>query len=139
MAVVRCDDRCKWPEHSNAERRLLCRGKRDCSCGVCGSLQSIDLNLYEGCLAMCNVTDARKRPQNIDDFWKTLDPADVWRRYKVQVNGFDPNTTIEAELNKEKQERIDKQATNQNELTKNLLMGVGIIVLLFLITKILRG
>lgn len=88
---------------------------------------------------MCNDDDAAKRPKSTNDFYGTLDAADIYRRYKVSLPGFDPKTLPEYLQNKEEQERIDKQTTEGNNTTKTLIGVIAGLAALFLIVKLLRG
>lgn len=133
--MIRCDNNCRWIEG----RQQLCRDKRSCVCSVCGPLQAIDLNLYESCGAMCNDDDAAKRPKSTNDFYGTLDAADIYRRYKVSLPGFDPKTLPEYLQNKEEQDRTDAQTEEGNKTMQKLISVIAGLAALFLIIKLLRG
>lgn len=133
--MIRCDNNCRWIEG----RQTLCREKRSCACNVCGPLLSVDYNLVESCYATCNDDDATKRPKSTQDFYSKLDAADIYRRYKVSLPGFDPKTLPEYQQNVDEQARIDAQTTQGNDTTKTLIGVIAGLAALFLIIKLLRG
>ena len=138
MSLIRCDDNCAWIKNMAKGRQELCRAKRSCVCTVCGPLQAIDLNLYESCAATCNEDDAYKRPKSTTEYYAKLDAADIYRRYKVTLPGFDPMTLPEYQQNKDEQNRIDKQTEEGNATTKKLIYVIAGLAALFLIFKLLK-
>lgn len=122
--MVDCGDACRWI----GGKQTLCRAKRDCVCNSCATFRAISPNLYQSCMAACNVDDATKRPTSRDNFLKTFDPYDLFTRYGIVVEGFDPNKTFEAVKNQEAQAKTDAQ---QSSLGKVLMFGgVGLLLVM---------
>jgi hypothetical protein len=109
-----------------------CKADAECSCKSCATFKSIDLNLYEGCVAACNAET--NRPKTREDYLKRFKAQELFDRYKIQVDGFDPTDTPEGKALKEAQGRTD---TQQGFLGKILLFGlviVGAVVAYFFIS-----
>ena len=134
MGLVYCSDNCNFINSFSRSRQKICREKRDCVCGACGPLQSLNLNLYESCANACNAENPKDRPTDKDAFLNTFDAADLYKRYGIIIKGFDPTKTIEYTENQKAQERVSQQERFQ----KNILYGVLFIFFAFLLYFFLK-
>jgi hypothetical protein len=118
--MIKCGDGCGLKYSLNVDARRRCAAKAACVCNSCSTFQAISLGLYQGCMEACN-GDESKRPKSKEAYMKQFDPYDLFTRYGIIVEGFDPKKTIEYEKNTEAQKSTDAQ---QGTLTKIVTMGI---------------
>ncbi len=118
--MVECGDKCLKFGELNKKAIARCKEKATCVCNNCSTYRAISPNLYQSCMESCNSEDIRKRPTSKEQFLKGFDPYDLFTRYGIIVEGFDPNKTMEAVKNAEAQKKTDEQ---QGFLGKIVLMG----------------
>lgn len=133
--MVDCGDKCGILYSLKKSEREACKVKATCVCEACATLRAISPNLYQACMSDCNSDDETQRPSNKGEFLKKLDPYDLFTRYGIIVEGFDPNKTIEAVKNAEAQKKTDEQTGFLGKIVLLGFVGLGCVLLYFFINK----
>lgn len=123
-----CGSSCKGIFKKKSTKEF-CRKVRDCACG-CGVLNSYSPALHDSCVQECN--SSPETALTGEEFLAQFTPEDLWRRFQITVDGFDPRELVEHELLEDALERDDIKKENDNKLILYAGGALFFVVIIFL-------
>lgn len=106
------------------------RRKRACACRM-ETLRGVNLNLFEAGVGACQADSSLTAEEFL---CKNNDPAYLFSHYGIIDCGYDPNTSIEAQIYEDKQNQSGVSADQQ----RNILIGSAILLVGLLLYFILK-